>query len=180
MLKIPINRENFQIETERLLLVSIELSHDQEIFKEFDKDVTTYMTPTPPDKIEDTQEFIKSWIQKNTEQKDAQLVILKKDTKEFIWCIWLHKIDTTIPEFWIRTKKSSHGNKYGQEAIQWLYKRAQANIEAEYITYPVDHRNIASCKLPQSLWWTTDWIISSEDTFDPNRKLEIIRYKIEL
>ena len=180
MLKTRINREQFEIKTERLFLVPIDLKYDQEIFREFDIEVTKYMTPVPAKDISETHKFITSSIEKCKNQTDMYLIILNKNTQEFIWCIWLHKIDTTIPEFWIRTKKSSHGNKYGQEAIQWLYQRAQENIEADYIIYPVDHHNIASCKLPEILWWTTDWIISNEDTFDWSRKLEIIKYKINL
>ena len=180
MLKKPINRESFEIETERLLLVPIDLKYDQDIFREFNEEIAQYMTPVAARDISETHTFITVSLEKHEKQTDMYLIILKKDTKEFIGCIGLHKVNTNIPEFWIRTKKSSHGNKYGYEAVLWVYKRAQDNIEAECIIYPVDHRNIASCKIPERLWWVTDWIIEIEETYDLKRKLEIIKYKILL
>jgi RimJ/RimL family protein N-acetyltransferase len=87
MLKTPINRENFEIETERLFLIPIKTEHDEDIFREFDIEVTKYMTPVPPKKIEDTQAFIEYSIQKNKNQQDIQLVIVDKQTQEFIGCI---------------------------------------------------------------------------------------------
>ena len=62
----------------------------------------------------------------------------------------LHSIND-VPEFGVWTKKSSHGNGYGKEAIHALYKWACRNIEFDYITYPVDKRNVASRKIPESL-----------------------------
>ncbi len=99
MLKTPINRENFEVETERLLLVPIDLKYDQEIFKEFNEEVAKYMTPVAAKEMNETHEFITASIEKNKKQTDMYLVILKKDTKEFIGCIGLHKANTNIPEF---------------------------------------------------------------------------------
>ena len=180
MLKTPINRENFQIETERLKLEPITIQYADDIFSELTEDITRYLVIKPPKEVEETKDFIIGAIERNHKQENIQLVILNKTTKEFIWCVWLHRPHTDTPEFWLRTKKSAHGNKYWQEAIQWLHKRAQENILCDYVIYPVDQTNIPSRKIAESIGWTTDWIMSIKDTFDPNKKLESVTYKVEL
>ncbi|MBU1445703.1 hypothetical protein KKD70_00370 [Patescibacteria group bacterium] len=49
---------NLTIETKNLLLQSITLEYKDEIFKEFTPEITTYMFPKSPEKIEETIEFI--------------------------------------------------------------------------------------------------------------------------
>ncbi len=178
MFKEPINRKNLQIETERLLLVSITLDYTQDIFTEFDAEITKYMVPTPAKDINAMADYINELIQKNTNQTWAYLVILDKISKEFLGYIWLHAAQTDIPELGLRIKKSAHGKKYWLEATQWLMKRTQKNLIFDYIVYPVDHRNIASRKIPEKLWWETDWTIIKKKTLDPNKNLEILTYKI--
>jgi hypothetical protein len=68
MFKEPINRKNLQIETERLLLVSITLDYTQDIFTEFDAEITKYMVPTPAKDINAMADYINELIQKNTNQ----------------------------------------------------------------------------------------------------------------
>ncbi|MEI8253370.1 MAG: hypothetical protein WCG25_06605 [bacterium] len=65
MLKQPINRKTFEIETERLLLVPIALEYSKDIFKEFDEEITKYMFPIPAEEIAETMEFINHSIEKN-------------------------------------------------------------------------------------------------------------------
>lgn len=84
MLKTPINREIFEIETERLLLVPIDLKYDQDIFREFNEEVTKYMVPKPAKEIAETHKFINGALEKHEKQTDMYLIILKKDNKEFI------------------------------------------------------------------------------------------------
>ncbi len=178
MLKKPIERESFQIETDRLILDKITLTYAQDIFTEFDEEITKYMFPIPAKDISETIHFINHSIEKDLAWKNIQLIILDKKTKEFIGCVWLHAVETDIPEIWIWVKKSTHGKKYGFEAVEWLKKRADVNIIFDYLVYPVDQRNISSCKIPQRLWWVTDWTMTIKDTPDPNKKLEEIIYKI--
>ena len=105
------------METERLLLVPISLDFDKKIFKEFTSEITIYMFPKPAEKIEETQEFINSALGKIQKGEELQMVVLKKDTREFLGCAGLHHIDTPTPELGIWIKKSAHGNGYGREAV---------------------------------------------------------------
>lgn len=142
---------NIEIETERLRLVPVSEKHREEIFKEFSPEIVTYMVPKPAEKIEETDAFISSTIKNMEKGEEVVLVILKKDNEEFVGITGLHHIDMPQPHFGVWTKKSSHGNKYGREALQGFKKWADENVKYEYIIYPVDKRNIASRKIAESL-----------------------------
>jgi len=139
------------IETKRLLLVPISLDFDKEIFKEFTSEITLFMFPKTAEKIEETQEFINSALGKIQKGEELQMVVLKKDTREFLGCAGLHHIDTPTPELGIWIKKSAHGNGYGREAVADLKKWADDNLKYDYLLYPVDKNNISSRKIAESL-----------------------------
>jgi len=142
---------NIEIETERLRLIPVSEKYREDIFREFDKEITIYMVPKPAEKIEETDTFISSTIENMKKGEEIVLSILKKDSGEFVGITGLHHIDTLHPHFGVWTKKSSHGNKYGREALQGFKKWADENIKYEYIVYPVDKKNIASRKIAESL-----------------------------
>lgn len=139
-----------KIESERLVLVPITLDYADDIFRYFTDEVTKYMGPKPSSSIDETKAFISSSITTMTSGTNIQMVILLKDSNEFIGCAGLHDINN-IPELGIWIKMSAHGNGYGKEAIHAFYDWACRNIEFDYITYPVDKRNDASRKIPESL-----------------------------
>ncbi|MDG5813940.1 GNAT family N-acetyltransferase [Chitinispirillales bacterium ANBcel5] len=116
------------IETERLALLPIDKSWADDIFREFDHEITKYMYPKPAEKIDETYGFIESSLKELREGTTLQLVITKKDTKEFIGCAGLHKIDSHTPELGIWTKKQSHGNGYGLETITAIIQGAKENM----------------------------------------------------
>lgn len=58
------NLNTTTIETERLLLVPITMDYAEEIFKEFTPELTTYMLPKSPEKISETEDFIKGSMKK--------------------------------------------------------------------------------------------------------------------
>ena len=142
---------DIKIETERLYLVPIELSHADDGFTYMNAEVTKYMYPKPADDISETISWIKGSRKRMAEGSNIQLVILKKDKGEFLGCAGLHDVDGKTPELGVWTKKSSHGNGYGREAMTGLYNWACENIEFDYITYPVYKLNTASRKIPESL-----------------------------
>jgi RimJ/RimL family protein N-acetyltransferase len=137
------------IETERLLLKPISYEYVEHIFKEFTQDITEYMMPKPAESIEETKEFIKKSLDGLEKGTNFQLVIVNKRNNEFIGCIGLHNIDKKDPELGIWTKKTSHYNGYGLEAMNGLIGWANKNIEFEHLKYPVDKRNKASRRIPE-------------------------------
>ena len=140
---------NITIETERLLLKPISFDYAEEIFKEFTQEITKYMPPKPAEKIEETKMFIRNSLKGLEEGSNLQMVIINKNDNEFIGCIGLHNINTLEPELGIWTKKSSHKNGYGLEAMNGLIEWANKNIKFKYLKYPVDKRNMASRRIPE-------------------------------
>ena len=165
-----------RIETQRLVIVPIELKYAPDIFREFTPEVTKYMSPPPPKVIEETEEFINSCIEKRLAGVDFTAVILEKGTEEFIGLCGLHQLDTKTPEFGIWLKTSAQGNKYGQEAILGLKKWADENIDYEYISYPVAVENIASRKIPELLGGVVDHEYTDHNGLGEEQRL--VEYRI--
>ncbi len=145
------NLLKIKIPTDRLLLVPISLKYKEDIFREFTAEITYFMYPKPPEKIEETIDFIEESLVGLKDGSNLQLVVLAKESKEFLGCAGVHKLDSETPEFGIWIKKSAHGQGYGREAVTALKKWADKNIKYQYITYPVADENLSSRKIVESL-----------------------------
>lgn len=165
-----------EITSDRLKLVPISEKFTDKIFQEFTPEVTNYMYPKPPEKIEDTQKFVDDSKEKLRTGKTLQAVVIDRLTEEFLGCAGLHSINTSTPEFGIWIKSSAWGRGIGREAITALKDWADKNIAYEYIKYPVDKRNIPSRKIPESLGGMEEKeeIMISES----GKKLDITEYRI--
>ncbi len=139
------------LESDRLILKPISLEYAEVIFQEFTAEVTRYMFPKPAEDIHETMQYIRNTIQRRQNGSELTLVITPKDTSEFLGVCALQQIDTDTPNFGIWIKTSAHGHGYGREAIHCLKDWADANLEYDYLLYPVDKRNIPSRKIPESL-----------------------------
>ena len=140
------------IQSDRIILESIQMSYCQQISHEFTPGITQYMFPKPPVIVEETAQFISESLTKMQKRKELVLVIKKKENREFLGCCGFYsKESPTTPEFGIWIKKDAHGNKYGSEAINILRHWAIENIDFDYAIYPVDTANIASRKIAESL-----------------------------
>lgn len=150
----PASQDLLSVEVvgERIRLVSLSDKFAQEIFQEFTSEVTRYMFPKPPDKLEETLGFINNCQLGMKAGNDLVLAILLKQTDEFLGCCGLHGEDKVRqPELGIWLKMGAHGHGYGREAIALLVEWAKTYIDLEGFVYPVDRNNIASCKIPESL-----------------------------
>lgn len=146
------NFETFVIETDRIRLVPLNMQHAEAVFREFTPTITRYMSPKPPEKIEDTEGYISLCIERRAAGNDLAMVILNKHTDEFLGCAGLHGFaSSTTPELGIWVKSSAHGLGYGREAVTALYVWAVKNIVVDYFIYPVDRANFASRRIPESL-----------------------------
>ena len=140
------------IEGERVRLVSVSRAYERDIFEELTSDIATYMIPKPADTIEETRAFIDSSLEGFADANNLVLVILEKQTGDFLGCCGLHgRGDANNPEFGIWLKRSAHGRGLGREAIRTLALWAQENIRLESFIYPVDKRNVPSRRVPESL-----------------------------
>lgn len=165
-----------EITTSRLLLVPIAIKYKDEIFLEFTEEITTYMYPNPAQTIAETEAFIQNSIQQLQDGTNLQVVILDKETHEFLGCAGLHNLGKA-PRLGIWLKKAAHGNKYGLEAITALKNWADQNLDYEYISYPVDKNNIPSRKIPEALGGK---VIKEYEKVTPSGKiLYALEYQIE-
>lgn len=142
---------NVVIITNRLKLVPLSEEYAPEIFRELTEEISKYMFPVSPKKIEETLEYIHSIIPKTVKGEELAVVILNKETGEYVGGGGAHRLKTNTPELGIWIKKSAHGNKYGREAVKALKEWIDENIPYTHIVYPVDKRNIASRKIAESL-----------------------------
>lgn len=170
------NYLGIEIYTNRLILKIINQSYAEIFFKEYNMDIARYMIPKVPSSIEDIQWLIIDSLDKISKWTNIFLVVLDRFTKEFLWTTWLHNIDKE-PELSIWIKKYKQWNWYGFEAVSWLVVWINKNLQYDYLKYPVDHRNQASIKIPQQLWWITDWVITKKTTANWH-ELGIVDYKI--
>ncbi|MEM9922664.1 MAG: GNAT family N-acetyltransferase [Cyanobacteria bacterium P01_D01_bin.50] len=142
---------SIEIISSRLLLKSISLTYKKEIFDTFTEDITTYMYPRPAKNIVETASFIKNSLEGMKNQHELILVILKKDSQEFLGCAGIHGINKEHPEFGIWLKKTAHGKGYGLETVVAIKSWCEENLDCEYFIYPVDEENYPSRRIPEKL-----------------------------
>lgn len=140
-----------EIQTERLKIIPISTNYAEEIYREFNPEVTRYMYPKPAESLSDTLYFLNIAQQLLLQGEDLSIVILKKGSKEFLGGGGINHVNTPTPQLGIWIKMSAHGNKYGREAVNGLKEWADENLKYDYLTYPVDKSNIASRKIAESL-----------------------------
>lgn len=139
-----------RIESDHLLLVPISMQYKDEIFREYSPEITSYMDPPPKD-ISEVEKLINDSLKGLSEGSNLQLIILSKDSREFLGCAGLHHVDGKTPKMGVWLKKSAHGKRYGTEAMTAIKKWADENLSYEYILYPVADENISSRKIAESL-----------------------------
>jgi RimJ/RimL family protein N-acetyltransferase len=127
-----------KIETERTLIKPISYDFTEEISREY--------IPKSNECIEKSRQMIKESLNGIKNGSNLQMVIVNKDTNEFIGLIGLHEINTMEPfiEIWI--KKASRKMGYGLEAQNGLLEWADMNIEFNYIYYSLRKKTIVKRK----------------------------------
>jgi RimJ/RimL family protein N-acetyltransferase len=139
------------IETDRLRLVATSEEYAESILREFTSEITWYMGPKPPERIEETLTFISAARRKMEAGAEFQATVLLNQTGEFLGQCGLHHLERDTPELGIWIKKPAHGHAYGREAVTALAHWAFENLRVRYLIYPVDRENIPSRKIPESL-----------------------------
>lgn len=165
-----------RIETERLLLIPVSMEYAKQMFDELTDEITKYMAIYAPKSIDDEKDFINQSLEKLRKGTGLNLMILDKNTKEYLGVVGLKDVDTRTPEPGIWIKKSVHGKKIGREAVAGIKKWAGDNLDFDYLIYPVHKDNIASRKIAESLGGI---LVSSELKVCPSGKeLDEVIYRI--
>lgn len=174
----PLNLLSVIITSDRLKLLPISEQFERDIYREFTDEITTYMIPSPANSVEETNSFIIASRDSMKAGYNLQFVVLSKTTDEFLGNCGLHgKNKVKTPEIGIWLKKEAHGKAYGREAVRTLVNWSRKNLDLKYFIYPVDRRNIASCKIPESLGGKV--IEESEMVNQKGKTLDCLVYKIE-
>ena len=168
---------NIEIEWDRLLLKSISLAYKKPIFENFTEEITTYMYPRPAKNTGEAATFIKNSFEGKKNEHELILVILKKDSQEFLGCAGIHRINSNHPEFGIWLKKTAHGNGYGLETVAAMKNWCEENLNCEYFTYPVDKENYPSRRIPEKLGG--EIIRTYQKRNLSGRILNLVEYKIQ-
>ena len=140
-----------KIISDRLKLIPISLSYAHDICEHFTAEITRYMWPSAPKTQEEinTHIFIKQREMKNGEE--ISLLIVKKDSDEFLGYLSLHRVNSKTPELGIWLKKNAQGAGFGYEALNQFKAWIESNLTYDYLKYPVDKKNIPSRKLAEKL-----------------------------
>ncbi|WP_017318433.1 GNAT family N-acetyltransferase [Mastigocladopsis repens] len=165
-----------EIHTNRLLLLPISQKYKEDIFREFTKEITLYMYPRPPKDITETEEFINDSLGEIKTGNHLVLVILKKDSQEFLGCTGIHEIRSINPEIGIWLKKYAQGKGYGLETITALKIWADVNLDYDFLIYDADKANIPSRRIPEKLGGQI--VREYDKTNLSGRVLHIVEYRI--
>lgn len=103
-----------EIETERLKIAPMSMEYKMDCFREYTPEITKYMFHAPPKDPSVIEEVIRSSLEEMKNGTNLPLVILKKDTGEFLGRVELNEPHTKHPELGGWIKKSAHGNGYGR------------------------------------------------------------------
>jgi RimJ/RimL family protein N-acetyltransferase len=139
------------IVTPRLTLKPISIDYANDVFQEFDREVTQFTCSEPNESIERAIEFIQNARIALVNRTELQLVILDRETQEFLGVCGILRLKMPHSEMGIWLKKSVHGHGYGKEAIGGLKQWAEENLNYEYIIYRADRLNLPSQKVAESL-----------------------------
>ena len=139
------------IETVRLRLVPITPKYAEQVFLEYRDPVVQYMNYGPAENLEVLTERIKEREVDMASGLQLFMVVLLKETDEFLGCFVLEDLDQKNIEMGGWLKGSSHGHHYGQEATAALKDWADKNIHYEHILWPCAEVNAPSRKLAESL-----------------------------
>jgi len=168
--------EVLKIESDRLILLPIDLEFKADLFQNFTEEITILMFPKSPESIQETAAFIEKSIEQRNNKTDLVLTIFNRENKEFLGNCGIHRINTDTPELGIWLKKSAHGNGFGKEAIRTLKNWADLNLKYQYLLYPVDRNNIPSRKIPES--FAAKIYRNYEQISQSGKVLDLLEYRI--
>ncbi|MEC5424679.1 GNAT family N-acetyltransferase [Virgibacillus sp. C22-A2] len=93
-------------------------------------------------------------------REDLRLHIFNRETKDFIGCTGLHRIDWEVPKFeigyWIDSRKT--GNGYITEAVQGVTEFAFNELNARRVEIQCDTKNLKSIAVAERLGYTLEGV----------------------
>ncbi len=145
------NLINFELETERLRLTTKSEKYTQEIFEEFTEEVSQYLLYRRTGEIQDTLNHMRECKTDIESGKSLHMVVLDKNTGEFLGKLSLRNLSSGTPDFGLWFKKSAQRKGYAYEACAALTEWARQNLDFEYLIYGPFQVNEASNALAKKL-----------------------------
>ena len=147
------------------------------IYINYDKEAAFYMDLFQAGNKEKASDFIKQSIKELEEQTDLNMLILDKETEEFLGYLGIYYIGKREPEIGIWINKGKQHKGYAIEAVKAAITWLKANYKFSHIKYPVDRKNIASRKIPESFNGKVkkEYLLHSCN----GRELDIVEYWID-
>lgn len=136
---------------DRIKLIPIDVKYAKDICSHFTAEITRYMWPSAPKSQTEIDQHV--LLRRNEMQagENISLLVIKKDTEEFLGYVTLDQAKSVTPELGLWLKKDAHGFGYGFEALNLLKTWAEKNLQYNCLKYPVDKQNIPSRKLAEKL-----------------------------
>lgn len=154
-------------------LEPISLTYRKAIFSSFDHEVIRYLPlDNAPERIEDTEAFIKHSVEQMQEGVDLVWVILHKN--EFAGCCGIHNITSKQPHFGIWLKTEVQGKGIGKKVVHYVLQWGISHLDVDFIKYPVDERNTRSIQLIKELNLKQE----NQYKMGGNKKLNVIEYRL--
>jgi len=142
---------SIRIETKRLVLLSARREYAKNIFQEYRPPITLYMNHPSPKSIEAIEEGMIRREKKMKEGLILYLIVLRKETHEFMGSFALEDLEASNPEMGGWLKANTHGQGFGKEIVTAIKNWADTHLDYQAIIWPCAKENIASCKLAESL-----------------------------
>lgn len=147
-----LNLDEVEINSARLILRPVSGEFAEPIFADFTPEIARFLIARSPTQLSETAGYIAEAVENRRQGTDLSLVILHRETHEFLGGCGLHnRKSSREPELGIWIKKSAHGHAYGREAIAALCAWGERALVVDAFLYPVDRQNIPSRKIPESL-----------------------------
>lgn len=141
-----INREDFNILTDRLFLVPVKEKEADVYYREFNDEVTKFQYASPFKSKEEAKNLIKNFVVLAKMGMNLMLSIYDKKNN-FVGSIELYGLNKDIPEIgiWICEKFWNKG--FGYEALKGVIDYMKKLNLFDGIIYEADKRNISSIAL---------------------------------
>lgn len=136
---------------QKLLCQPLSIEYAEAICKNFTAKIAKWMWPSAPKTQAQINQHIFEKQQAISKGEELALLVLKKESLEFLGYIAIHELNTTTPEMGIWLKEEAHNQGYGFEALTLLKNWANENLSFDYLKYPVEKNNIASRALAEKL-----------------------------
>ncbi|MFD2043258.1 GNAT family N-acetyltransferase [Ornithinibacillus salinisoli] len=158
-----------EFETERLL-IRMPLPGDGKVIHAAIEASINELKPWLPfaqkkQSVEDTEINIREAHVKFIKREDLRLIIIHKETGEYIASSGLHRIDWDVPKFeigyWIDSRHS--GNGYITEAVEGIMNFAFTELQAKRIEIRCDAKNVRSRAVPERLGFVLEGILKNDD-----------------